>query len=175
MKKNLISIVILALLIANIVLTSIMMFSVASTNKKTAALVTDIASAISLDLGTVEGEEEQKPAVPMANVVPYTISDMMIPLKTDNSEGSDGKKHFAQLSVTLSMDSKHKGYKTYGADISTREDLIKGEINEVVSQFTLTEADENPQMLKDEILKGIQKLFDSDFIFDVSLSSVLYQ
>ncbi len=175
MKKNLISIVILALLIANIVLTAIMMFSVASTNKKTAALVTDIASAISLDLGTTEGEAEQKPAVPMANVVSYTIADMMIPLKIDNSEGADGKKHYAQLSVTLSMDSKHKAYKTFGADISSREDLIKGEITEVVSQFTLAEADENPQMVKEEILKGIQRLFDSDFIFDVSLISPFYQ
>ena len=51
MKKNLISIVILALLIVNIVLTAVMMFSVTSTNKKTAALVTDVAAAINLDLG----------------------------------------------------------------------------------------------------------------------------
>ena len=53
MKKNLISIIILALLIVNIVLTAIMMFSVTTTNRKTAALVGDIASAISLDLGDV--------------------------------------------------------------------------------------------------------------------------
>ena len=39
MKKNLISIVILALLIVNIVLTAIMMFSVTGTSRKTAALV----------------------------------------------------------------------------------------------------------------------------------------
>ena len=59
MKKNLISIIILALLIVNIVLTAIMMFSVTTTNRKTAALVGDIASAISLDLGTGEiGEQE---------------------------------------------------------------------------------------------------------------------
>ena len=56
MKKNLLSIVILALLIVNLVLTSIMMFSVMSTNKKTAAVVTDIASVLQLELG---GEEEE--------------------------------------------------------------------------------------------------------------------
>ena len=50
MKKNLVSIMILALLIVNIVLTSIMMFSITSTNRKTASLVGDVASAISLDL-----------------------------------------------------------------------------------------------------------------------------
>ena len=50
MKKNLISIIILALLIVNIVLTSIMMFSVNGAAQKTSALVTDIASIIKLDL-----------------------------------------------------------------------------------------------------------------------------
>ena len=100
MKKNLISIVILALLIVNIVLTAVMMFSVTSTNKKTAALVTDVAAAINLDLG---GKEEEKAAesVPMANIVTYTIADMTIPLK----KGEDGKDHYALLSVTLSMNS----------------------------------------------------------------------
>ena len=166
MKKNLISIVILALLIVNIVLTAIMMFSVTSTNKKTAALVTDIASAISLDLEV----EEEVEAVPMENIVPYTIADMTIPLR----KGEDEKDHYALLSVTLSMNSKHSDYKTYG-DLTTREDLIKGQINEAVSQYTLEEANANPQAIKDDILARIQKLFGSDFIFDVTLSSTLYQ
>lgn len=169
MKKNLISIVILALLIVNIVLTAIMMFSVTSTNKKTAVLVTDIASAISLDLGSNDVEEEVE-AVPMENIVPYTIADMTIPLR----KGEDEKDHYALLSVTLSMNSKHSDYKTYG-DLTTREDLIKGQINEAVSQYTLEEANANPQAIKDDILARIQKLFGSDFIFDVTLSSTLYQ
>ena len=42
MKKNLISIIILALLIVNIVLTAIMMFSVTGTATKTSALVDNI-------------------------------------------------------------------------------------------------------------------------------------
>ena len=80
MKKNLISIIILALLIVNIVLTAINMVSVMGTNKKTADLVTDIASAISLDLG--EGEEgEAVETVSMADTETYTISEMRILLK----------------------------------------------------------------------------------------------
>lgn len=171
MKKNLISIVILALLIVNIVLTSVMMFSVTSTNKKTAALVTDIAAAINLDLG-ITGEEEAAEAVPMENIVPYTIADLTIPLR--KAEG-DEKEHYALISVTLSMNSKHEDYKTYGETLADREDLIKGQINEAVSQFTIEEATGNPQLIKDSILQRIQSQFDSDFIFDVTLSSSLYQ
>ncbi len=176
MKKNLISIIILALLIVNIVLTSVMMFSVMSTNKKTANLVTDIASAISLELGE---EEEGEPAevIPMEDTQTYTIADLRILLKKaePSAEGeTDPDDHYALLNVTLSMNSKHKDYKTY-SDLSTREDLIKGQINDVVSQYTLDQAKESNQQIEDEILNKIQTLFDSDFIFDVTLSSYLYQ
>lgn len=181
MKKNLISIVILALLVVDLILTSIMMFGVMSTNKKTAALVGKIASAISLDLGEGANGEETKKTVSIANTATYTIADMTIPLKknevTEETEDGevDDKDHYAIISVTLCMDGKSKDYKSYGEELSTREDLIRGQINDAVSQLTMREIQENPQIVKDEILKRIQALFDSDFIFDVTLPKENYQ
>lgn len=170
MKKNLISIVILALLVVNIVLTAVMMFSVMSTNRKTAALVGTVAAAIDLDLGK-EDEEEVK-VVSMADTETYTIANMTIELKKDEgTEETEEENHYAAISVTLSMDIKSKDYKKYG-DLSTREDLIKGEIFEVVGQHTMNEIKSDQQMIKDEILDRIQTLFDSDFIYDVTLSSI---
>ena len=66
MKKNLISVIILALLIVNVVLTAIMMFSVTSASQKTAALVDNIASALDLELTAQTGETEV--VVPMENI-----------------------------------------------------------------------------------------------------------
>lgn len=176
MKRNLISILILALLIVNIVLTAVMMFSVVGTNSKTAALVTDIASAISLDLNGNKGNAQVN--VPIADVVPYTIADLQILLKKETpaeGEEADTSDHYAVLSVTLSMNSKHKDYKTYGEDMATREDLIRGEIIEVVQQYTLKEAQSHPEQIQDDILARVQELFGSDFIFNVSLSNKLLQ
>lgn len=48
MKRNLLSIIILALLVVNIVLSAIMMVSVSSASKKTASLVADIATIVGL-------------------------------------------------------------------------------------------------------------------------------
>ena len=76
--------------------------------------------------------------VPIADVVPYTIADMQILLKKDapaEGEEGEGKDHYAVLSITLSMNSKHKDYKTYGEEMATREDLIRGQIIEVVQQY----------------------------------------
>ncbi len=177
MKKNLISIIILALLIINIVLTAIMMFSVISTNKKTASLVTNIASAISLDLGTEE--EEPKEVVSMEDTTTYTIADMTIPFKkSEAAAGEEGaqavKDHFAMISVTFSMNSKHKDYKNYGEDMASREELIKGKIFEVVNQRTMEEAQADTEAIRLDILKKIQDLFGSDFIFDATIR-VIYQ
>ncbi len=172
MKRNLISILILALLIVNIVLTAIMMFSVTSTNKKTAELVSDVAAAISLDISSSFAGGGAAAAVPLEDTVTYTISDLQIPMK--RAEGDD-KDHCGVITVTLSMNSQHEDYKTYGeGDLSGREDLIRGQIFELVGKYTMDEAKTNSEQLKTEILGRVQELFGSDFIFDVTLVA-LYQ
>lgn len=176
MKKNLISIVILTLLIVNIVLTSIMMFSVVNTNKKTAALVTDVAAAISLELDAESTEENAAATVSMADIETYTIADMTIQMKPSvNEEDGTSEMHYMLTSVVLSMNTKNKDYKTYGADIANKEDLIKGEITEVIGQYTIDEASADTLAVTEAILSRIQSLYDSDFIFDVTLSNPLYQ
>ncbi|MDE7231622.1 MAG: flagellar basal body-associated protein FliL, partial [Lachnospiraceae bacterium] len=85
MKKNLISVIILALLIVNIVLTAIMMFSVTGASKKTAALVDDIATVLDLELASKEGQ----PAVAMTDTETYSIDSMTVPLKKGEEDDKD--------------------------------------------------------------------------------------
>lgn len=170
MKKNLISVIILALLIVNIVLTAIMMFSVTGASKKTAALVDDIATVLDLELASKEG----KPAVAMTDTETYSISDSMtVPLK--KGEGDD-KDHYCIVSITLSIDKKAEGYKEYGSaeSLAAKEGLIKDEINGVFAQYTMEEARDNQEQIKEEILDRIQRMFDSRFIYNVSFSDIMF-
>lgn len=170
MKKNLISVAILALLLVNLVLTGIMAFSVLSTNKKTAQLVSDIATTINLEIETNNPTEEVAPdKVSMKNIETFTISDMTIPLK----RGVDDKDHYMLASVALSMNKEHPDFLEYGSAL--QEDLIRGEIIKTISGYTLEEVKANAGVLCEEILKKIQTLYESDFIFDVTFSSTLYQ
>ena len=75
MKKNMMSVLILALLIVNIVLTSIMMFSVVGTARKTSALIDDITSAINLELDNQKGTATAGTVieVPIENIEVYKI------------------------------------------------------------------------------------------------------
>ena len=175
MKKNLISIVILALLIVNIVLTGIMMFSVTGTARKTSALVSDIATALNLELKG-GGNVAAAAAIPMSDIDPYTISEKMtIPLKLEVNENGEEEQHYFIANITLSMNTKDEGYKTYGEDIDTRESLIKAEITEVIQSHTMSEARNNQDQIRDEILQRIQNMFESEFIFNVTFSDTMIQ
>lgn len=169
MKKNLLSVLILALLVVNIVMTGIMMFSVMNTNNKTAALVGNVAAVLNLELKQ-PGEEEEK-EIPISDVKPYAIEGAMtVPLKSD-----DGKDHYMMFNISLSMNSKHKDYKAYGETIGEYQEQIKDTINSVVMSHTESECRDNFEELKAEILAAVQDLFKSDFIFQVAISEVKYQ
>ncbi len=169
MKKNLISVIILALLIVNIVLTAIMMFSVTGTARKTSALVDNITRALNLEL-TARGDAG-KTAIPMADIATYDIAEMTIELQTDE----EGKQHFFVGSITLSMNIKDKDYKTYGEAMSEKESLIKSEITDVISKYSAEDARNNQDTIKSEILERIQTMFDSEFVFSVAFSDIMIQ
>lgn len=171
MKKNLLSILILVLLIVNIVMTSIMMFSITGMARKTSALVNDISSVVKLE--TMEGvTEEPATSVSMSDTDVYDIADqMMIELKP----GEDGKSHYYMVSVSLSLNMKDKGYDTYGATLSTKESLIKGIITNVISSYTMEEIQGNKEAIRQEILEKIQEDFDSKFIYQVTFREDIVQ
>lgn len=171
MKKNLLSLVILSLLVVNIVLTAVMLFSVLSTNKKTAAIVTDIAGILQLELNS---GEDAAGAVSIADTEVYAIAEQTISLE---KEEGDTKDHFAVVSMSLSINKKHEDYKTYGADVVNKEDLIKSEIISVISGYTMTEArlPEVQEKMCEEILERVQNLYGSTFIYKVSFSNIVIQ
>lgn len=170
MKKNLMSVIILALLIVNIALTAVMLFSVTSTNKATADLIARISGAMDMELSSADGSSF-KPAVPIENIASYDIADTMtIRLKQDE----DGAEHYIMIAVTLSMDKEHEDYKTYGETLADRESLIKSEIISVVGTYTMEEAQADEEALKQAILERIQNMFGSDFIFKVDFRDVKY-
>lgn len=161
MKRNLLSVLILALLVVNIVLTGVMMFSVVGTSRKTSALITDIATILQLELGNADSKKEE---YKIEDIEMYNISDSMtIHLKTTG----DGKDHYCIVSVALSVNTKHKDYKEYGDTIANYESLIKSEIDKVIGNYTKEEAEAQKEEIADEILARIQNLYDSNFIVDV--------
>lgn len=172
MKKNLLSILILGCTVINIILSGLCLFSVMTTNQKTAKVVTDVANAISIDLGTGSSDTVNAPSVPIENIETYSIPEKMtIALKP-----TDGEPHYCMVTVFFSMDIADKDYKKYGATIANNENIFRSIINDTISQYTIDEARVSQDDMKKEILKKVQdKYSGSTFIFDVSFSDIVFQ
>ncbi|MCR5357732.1 MAG: flagellar basal body-associated FliL family protein [Lachnospiraceae bacterium] len=171
MKKNLLSVIILALLVVNVVLTGIVMISTVSANKKTVALVNQIASILNLSAQAPEEEEEAK-EISILDSETYNIADeMVITLK----HGEDGADHYAIAQVSMSIDKKDERYSELQPLVAENESKIKSVINSTFSNYTKEEALANQQAIADEILNQIQAMFDSKFIYEVYFRDLKFQ
>ncbi|MBP9996733.1 MAG: flagellar basal body-associated FliL family protein [Lachnospiraceae bacterium] len=173
MKKNMISILILALLVVNVALTAIMMFSCMGTLKKTAKLIDGITSALSLEVAdpaAVSAEAEAE-AVAMEDIEVYKIEDQ---LTISLAKGADGEPHYCLVSVSLSINTKDEDYAKYQPTLADKEDLIKSAIFEVIQSYPIEEAESNPDMLREKILEKIQEMYNSKFIFNVVFRDIMF-
>lgn len=179
MKKNLLSVLILALLLVNLVLTSIMMINVVSTNSKTAEMVNSILVAMNLELYE---PGQTGPQVSLDDTDTYDMEEMMIPLAAStivNEDGSvtvDTKQSYIMFTLSLLQDKTNKDYKKMGGEenIAAQASLIKDAVNQVAGNHTLEDFQTDFDGIREEILKEIQKLFGSDFIYKIAISGVKY-
>lgn len=174
MKKNLLSIVILALLIVNTVLTGVIMFSTINTNNKTAALVSDIASVLDLELNyepAVAGNNSGG-AVAIADTAVYNIADSLtVALKPSG----DGKEHYAMCQVSFSMNTKDDDYAEYSVMMAEQESKIRSIIIGVISQYTKEEAMADQAAIEAKILSEVQGMFRSRFIYEAYFRDIKFQ
>ncbi|MCR4866978.1 MAG: flagellar basal body-associated FliL family protein [Lachnospiraceae bacterium] len=172
MKKNMLSVLILALLIVNVALTSIMMFTMMGTNKKTAKLIDGISTALSLEI-TDPSEEgaEAEAEVAMEDIKVYQIPDQ---LTIGLAKGADGKAHYCVVSVSLSLNTKDPDYEKYNATLGDNVDMIKDKIFQVVGSHTIEEAESNTDGLREEILEAIQQMYGSKFVYNIVFRDIMF-
>jgi flagellar FliL protein len=171
MKKNLISVLILALVVVNVVLTAITMISIVPSAKKSNELISQVSTALDLELAS--GRNADLSSVPIENLVPYTLDGT----QTINlSESEDGSSYYAILSIVISMDNSNEDYATIGAGITegTYDSNIKNIVNDVVRTYTYEEMKNDPESVQKEILTKLQGFFDSSMIVDVGFSNINY-
>ncbi len=172
MKKNMLSVLILALLIVNVALTSIMMFTMMGTNKKTAKLIDGISTALSLEITdpAMEGAEAEA-EVAMEDIKVYQIPDQ---LTIGLAKGADGKAHYCVVSISLSLNTKDPDYEKYNATLGDNVDMIKDKIFQVVGSHTIEEAESNTDGLREEILEAIQQMYGSKFVYNIVFRDIMF-
>lgn len=169
MKKNLMTVIILALVFSNFVLTAIMMFTVVPSAQKANELITKVCEAIHLELNS--GAATGLNNLPIDQIATYNVSagEKM----TINLSGGD---NYALVSVALSINKESQRYKDATTTILTEQEaIIQNTINQIIRQYTKNEFLENTQEVQDEICKSLQKTYGADYVVGVNFASMTVQ
>lgn len=167
MKKNLITVIILALCVVNLILNIMLVFVCMPSARKTNKLITEIASVLDLELESEKGET----SVALENMATFDVEAQVVNLKDDGS----GDSHFVQVGITLGLDSSSDDYEKLSAVITTGP--VFDEARNVVQNYTLEEVkDQDTQdTIKRQILDSLQKKYGTNCIYSVSFSKFTTQ
>lgn len=168
MKKNILTIIIMAIVLINTILTGVLIFVIVPTSNKTTQLVSKVASIVDLELESPDASDAKLTVSDMTN---FDITDeLTINLKSSG----DGKAHYALIkSVTLTMNNKHKDYADLNGMVQNNVNIIKGIITDEVSKYTFDEVNSQKEAIKQAILTKVQDLFQSDFIIQISFGNMV--
>lgn len=169
MKKHLLSIITTALVVVNLIMSVVIVFTVLPTTSKINNLVTEICAALALDLesdgnGTGSYKIEELEEIPIED-------ELTINLKS----GEDGEDHYAIVQVAVIVNNTHEDYEKYATSITKKSSLVKDAIITEISGFTIEDMKENPEAVQAAILDSLQSLFNSRFIVKVAFKEIVYQ
>ena len=172
MKRNLISVLILALCVVNLILNAVLLFVCMPSATKTNRLIKEIASVLSLDL-ELEKKQDEIVQVDLQNVAYYNIEPQVVNLKDDGS----GKGHFVQVGIDLSLDKSKKDYKKLEPVLPEAEGVIYDEVRNIIQVYTYDQVSdpELQEQIKRDILKRLQEKFQTQCIYSVSFSKFTTQ
>ncbi len=168
MKKNMLTVIILALCLVNTILSALMVFVVVPTSQKTDKLISQVASVIHLEL---EGDTSSQ--IDIANIETYKIEEA----KTMNLKTSEnGKEHYAVMDyVSLSINKASEDYERLQPLLETQNSAIMDIVDSVMSKYTYEDAINNREQMKEQLLDELKKHFGSlDFVIGISLGNLLF-
>ena len=167
MKKNILTIIILAASLINLTLMAVMLFVFMPTVKQTNHLITKVAQIVDLELESVVIKE---PEVNISDFDSYIIEDKLT-INLKNNEG-ETKRHFAQVNCSLALNKKAEDYKKIKELMTANEDRIKEVIREEVSKYTSMTVLDNTDNIKSNIMQRLCKeIFNTECITNITFSN----
>jgi len=169
MKKNLATILLIAMAFVNLTLSIVLVIAVLPAANKTNRVISKVVQILDLELES----KEPTPELGVADIEVYTFEDKLT-VNLAKSAG-DSSNHYALFSVSLSMNKTAPDFTDMSAIVPTRETIIKEYINDEFGKYTADTVQKNKDAIKEAILAKLADEFDSDFIVNISFGEVLVQ
>ena len=169
MKKNILTIVIMAATLVNLILSAVLVFSVMPAMNKTSNLVDKIASVIDLEIEDANAEEQE---YTMDDLDPYQKTyDTAVNINLKKEAGDDAN-HYAQLAgFTVSFNKKAEDYSKISEAIRTNDVYVDDIVRETISSYTASSFDR--KKVPTEIVKKIQEKYNTKVVVEVSLDLLI--
>lgn len=168
MKKNILAVIILAATLVNLTLTAIIIFTFVPYVNRANTLITNILQVIDLDLLSPEADEY--PNYKIEDLATTAVlTEEMVNLKT----GEDAKQHYATVSASISVNTKHEDFKALNPLIEANKDQIINYILVEIGQYTSTDCQENKEAIEQAVLQKLQAYFGSRFIVKVTIKMLV--
>lgn len=168
MKKNILTIVIMASTVVNLILTIVMVFSIIPAMNKTNKLVDKVASVIDLEI-----EKEEDAAYSVEDLEAYEIpfeNKQTINLKKD----TDNEDHFVVIEgIVVSFNKEADDYSKVSESVKAASVYVTDFVKETISEQTISTLNENT--IKEQALAKIQEFYDSKCIVMISLNGYMFQ
>ena len=170
MKKSILNIILLVLVLTNTILTAVMAFVVIPSMQDNNKVIKKVADAINIELK--DDEEIDLSNLPIEDCVTYDLDKK---LTISVKKGADGKNHYAVVYPALLLYKNHADYEKYSSTIEEKKAVITQHIEDVVKRYTATELQTNPEAIRQEVLKDLQELYNSEFIVEVVFGTTTIQ
>ena len=119
--------------------------------------------------------QESGSQLPQDQIVDYALTADDDTLTFNFAPSEDGNTHYLVCGISLSLNKKSDGYKTYGEDLSAKKNVILADITDIIGDYTMEQYNADKSAVHDKILKTLQKKFGADYIVDVNIVSSLTQ
>jgi flagellar FliL protein len=165
MKKNLITVLILAISIINLVFNILLVFVFMPSATKTNKLITDIAEVLDIEIASQEGISDV--SFDISNLASFELEQgNPINLADDGS----GTSHVLQYGITINLDSKADDYSKVYSSLESSTALVYDLTRDIIAKYTYAEVKdvEVQRQIKEEILTELRETFGTVCIYSVS-------
>lgn len=169
MRKNILTIIIMAICLANLALTAVLVFAIVPEANKSVKLINKVAQIVDLELESPENEIEN---LNVSDIETYLFEDKLTCRLADRG---DGEEHYAILYLSLSLNKTHDDYEKLQPYVSQYENDIKEIVTDEFAKYTIDEVVDKKDEIKNQVLARIQELFKSDFVINVSFGNIIYK
>lgn len=173
MKKNILTIIIMALTVINVILTAVVLFSTVPAMNRTNNLIKKVTEVVDLELESDEKTDDNAVSIEDRENHQFTSSAGTL---TINLLKSEGKEHWAQIdSVYVTVNKKGEDYKSLVKNLEGKQSDVLTIVSDIIGGMNYETVSTKKDEMKLKIVKKLQEHFETESIIDVSFDNLRFQ